>query len=418
MMRVMKNSGIERIGDIPKDWQTIKNKYLLNQMYSGGTPTASNDSFYADEGIPFVSISDMSTVEYVFDTKKKLTERGVGDKNLQILPKGTVLYSIYATIGAISELAIDATISQAMLAFSIKDGIEKQYYKYNLAAMRDYIFFSANGNTQFNLNADKVWNFTFVYPPLDEQRRISDFLDAECSRIDSVIEQTRASIEEYKKLKQSVITQAVTKGIRPNRKMKDSGVEWIGEIPEEWDSINPKALFSQRKDKALPGERQLTASQQYGVIYQDEYMERTGSKVVTVEKDFDILKHVETGDFVISMRSFQGGLEYSTNTGSISSAYVMLVPNLDKVFPQYYRWLLKSTVYIDALQSTSNMVRDGQAMRYSNFAQVRLITVPMDEQKEIANYLDEKCFAMEKLIELKERFLAELESYKKSLIYE
>ena len=418
MMRAMKNSGIERIGDIPKDWQTIKNKYLLNQMYSGGTPTASNDSFYADEGIPFVSISDMSTVEYVFDTKKKLTERGVGDKNLQILPKGTVLYSIYATIGAISELAIDATISQAMLAFSIKDGIEKQYYKYNLAAMRDYIFFSANGNTQFNLNADKVWNFTFVYPPLDEQRRISDFLDAECSRIDSVIEQTRASIEEYKKLKQSVITQAVTKGIRPNRKMKDSGVEWIGEIPEEWDSINPKALFSQRKDKALPGERQLTASQQYGVIYQDEYMERTGSKVVTVEKDFDILKHVETGDFVISMRSFQGGLEYSTNTGSISSAYVMLVPNLDKVFPQYYRWLLKSTVYIDALQSTSNMVRDGQAMRYSNFAQVRLITVPMDEQKEIANYLDEKCFAMEKLIELKERFLAELESYKKSLIYE
>ena len=418
MMRAMKNSGIERIGDIPKDWQTIKNKYLLNQMYSGGTPTASNDSFYADEGIPFVSISDMSTVEYVFDTKKKLTERGVGDKNLQILPKGTVLYSIYATIGAISELAIDATISQAMLAFSIKDGIEKQYYKYNLAAMRDYIFFSANGNTQFNLNADNVWNFTFVYPPLDEQRRISDFLDAECSRIDSVIEQTRASIEEYKKLKQSVITQAVTKGIRPNRKMKDSGVEWIGEIPEEWDSINPKALFSQRKDKALPGERQLTASQQYGVIYQDEYMERTGSKVVTVEKDFDILKHVETGDFVISMRSFQGGLEYSTNTGSISSAYVMLVPNLDKVFPQYYRWLLKSTVYIDALQSTSNMVRDGQAMRYSNFAQVRLITVPMDEQKEIANYLDEKCFAMEKLIELKERFLAELESYKKSLIYE
>ena len=151
--------------------------------------------------------------------------------------------------------------------------------------------------------------------------------------------------------------------------MKDSGIEWIGEIPEGWRTINPKALFTQRKDKAQKGERQLTSSQQYGILYQDDYMELTGSKVVTVEKDFDILKHVEAGDFVISMRSFQGGLEYSTKSGAISSAYVMLVPNLELVYPRFYRWLLKSSIYIDALQRTTNMVRDGQAMRYSNFAQ-------------------------------------------------
>ena len=165
------------------------------------------------------------------------------------------------------------------------------------------------------------------------------------------------------------------------RKMKDSGIEWIGEIPEGWRTINPKALFTQRKDKAQKGERQLTSSQQYGILYQDDYMELTGSKVVTVEKDFDILKHVEAGDFVISMRSFQGGLEYSTKSGAISSAYIMLVPNLELVYPRFYRWLLKSSVYIDALQRTTNMVRDGQAMRYSNFAQVRLFTLPLDEQK-------------------------------------
>ena len=165
------------------------------------------------------------------------------------------------------------------------------------------------------------------------------------------------------------------------RKMKDSGIEWIGEIPEGWRTINPKALFTQRKDKAQKGERQLTSSQQYGILYQDDYMELTGSKVVTVEKDFDILKHVEAGDFVISMRSFQGGLEYSTKSGAISSAYVMLVPNLEFVYPRFYRWLLKSSVYINALQRTTNMVRDGQAMRYSNFAQVRLFTLSIDEQK-------------------------------------
>ena len=194
------------------------------------------------------------------------------------------------------------------------------------------------------------------------------------------------------------------------RKMKDSGIEWIGEIPEGWETINPKALFTQRKDRASKGERQLTSSQQYGILYQDEYMELTGSKVVTVEKDFDILKHVEAGDFVISMRSFQGGLEYSTNSGAISSAYVMLVPNLELVYPRFYRWLLKSSVYIDALQRTTNMVRDGQAMRYSNFAQVRLFTLPLDEQKSRADFLDLECSSIDKIL-FKTR--SSIEEYKK-----
>ena len=194
------------------------------------------------------------------------------------------------------------------------------------------------------------------------------------------------------------------------RKMKDSGIEWIGEIPEGWETINPKALFAQRKDRASKGERQLTSSQQYGILYQDEYMELTGSKVVTVEKDFDILKHVETGDFVISMRSFQGGLEYSTKSGAISSAYVMLVPNLELVYPRFYRWLLKSSVYIDALQRTTSMVRDGQAMRYSNFAQVRLFTLPLDEQKSRADFLDLECSSIDKIL-FKTR--SSIEEYKK-----
>ncbi len=200
------------------------------------------------------------------------------------------------------------------------------------------------------------------------------------------------------------------------RKMKDSGIEWIGEIPEGWETINPKALFTQRKDKAQKGERQLTSSQQYGILYQDEYMEHTGSKVVTVEKDFDILKHVEAGDFVISMRSFQGGLEYSTKSGAISSAYVMLVPNLEFVYPRFYRWLLKSSVYINALQRTTNMVRDGQAMRYSNFAQVRLFTLSIDEQKSRADFLDTKCSSIDKILSKTRSSIEEYKTLKQAII--
>lgn len=145
------------------------------------------------------------------------------------------------------------------------------------------------------------------------------------------------------------------------RQTKDSGVEWIGEMPEAWEVINPKALFRLRKEKAALGQRQLTSSQQYGIVYQDEYMKLTGAKVVTVEKDFEILKQVESGDFVISMRSFQGGIEYSPYSGSISSAYVMLIPNKNCVYSPFYKWLLKSSEYIRALQSTSNMVQIGRA---------------------------------------------------------
>lgn len=200
--------------------------------------------------------------------------------------------------------------------------------------------------------------------------------------------------------------------------MKDSGYPWMGEIPSHWRDINPKALFTQRKERAKEGERQLTASQQYGVLYQDEYMALTGSRVVVVQKDFDILKHVEAGDFVISMRSFQGGLEYSPVSGSISSAYVMLIPNKELVYPPFYKWLLKSSAYIRALQSTTDLVRDGQAMRYSNFAKVRLLVAPLEEQRAIAAYLDDKVGQIDSIIEEVKASIEEYKQWKASTIFE
>lgn len=138
-MQKMKYSGVEWIGEIPEDWEVKKNKYILSNMYSGGTPTANKPELYSDEGTPFVSIGDMSETDYVCDTKKKLSDLGVKEKNLKILPAGTIIYSIYATIGAVSELKIQATISQALLALSINNQVIKSWYKYNLNAMRDSI---------------------------------------------------------------------------------------------------------------------------------------------------------------------------------------------------------------------------------------------------------------------------------------
>lgn len=202
------------------------------------------------------------------------------------------------------------------------------------------------------------------------------------------------------------------------REMKDSGIEWIGMVPVEWKIDNPQYHFSQRKDRAKQGMVQLTASQKYGVITQTEYMERTGTNIVTVQKDFDILKLVCAGDFVIHMRSFQGGLEYSEKTGSISSAYVMLIPSNTIREPRYYKWFFKSSNYIDALSSTSNLVRDGQAMRWSNFIQLPILFPPAEEQQRIADFLDAKCAEIDALTADIQTQIDTLEQYKRSVITE
>ena len=202
------------------------------------------------------------------------------------------------------------------------------------------------------------------------------------------------------------------------REMKDSGIEWIGKVPVEWKIDNPQYHFSQRKDRAKQGMVQLTASQKYGVITQTEYMERTGANIVTVQKDFDILKLVCAGDFVIHMRSFQGGLEYSEKTGSISSAYVMLIPSNTIREPRYYKWFFKSSNYIDALSSTSNLVRDGQAMRWSNFIQLPILFPPAEEQQRIADFLDTKCAEIDALTADIQTQIDTLEQYKRSVITE
>ena len=405
----MKDSGVEWIGKIPAKWSVKKLKFAASFC---------QDKYQKDMGdLTYVGLENIiSWMGKFVETESKY------DKSQSLLfQRNDILWGkLRPYLAKVFHCQEDGCCSSEFCIIRSCSSINVRFL-WNVLISVGFVSAvdqSTYGTKMPRANADFIKNMTIPIPPMANQKSIGAFLDAKCKEIDAMLEETYVSIEEYKKLKQAIIAQAVTKGIQGDRPMKESGIEWAGLIPTEWESVNPKALFSQRKEKAAPGERQLTSSQKYGIIYQDDYMELTGSRVVVVQKDFDILKHVEAGDFIISMRSFQGGLEYSTKTGSISSAYVMLVPNLNLVYPRFYRWLLKSEVYIRALQRTSNMVRDGQAMRYSNFAQVRLYTVPLKEQTEIADYLDKQCAVLDELIEKKEKFASEIESYKKSLIYE
>lgn len=202
---------------------------------------------------------------------------------------------------------------------------------------------------------------------------------------------------------------------KPYQQYKCTGLQWLEKIPSHWEIVQSRRLFSQRKEKASSDDAQLTASQKYGVVYQAEFMATHGTRVVQVIKGADILKHVEPNDFVISMRSFQGGIEWSGLRGSISSAYVMLTPSAN-VNAAYFRYLLKCDSYIQALQSTSDLIRDGQALRFDNFAQIDLPVVPYEEQQTIAAHLDRETARIDALVEKKTRFIELLLEKRRALI--
>lgn len=407
-MREMKDSGIEWIGIIPENWNFSK----IGSLYSLRVTKVSDREY---QPLSVTNKGVLPQLETAAKTNahddRKLVCKGDFAINSRSDRRGSCGVSPYT--GSVSLIN---TILRPITEMN------PQYY--------DWLFHTIQFGDEFykwgHGIVDDLWTtgwqdmkkITIPTPTINEQEKIAFFLDNECFEIDALLSDLQSQIETLEEYKRSVITEAVTKGLDPDIEMKDSGVQWMGKIPKHWVVDNPKWHFVQRKDRATKGMTQLTASQKYGVVTQEEYMKITGAKVVTVEKDFDILKLVCPGDFIIHMRSFQGGLEYSEKYGSISSAYVMLIPQKTILEPRFYKWFFKSPVYIDALSSTSNLIRDGQAMRYANFIQLPIPLIPKEEQQQIADYLDMKCSEIDNIISEKKQQIAIIEEYKKSLIFE
>lgn len=409
-MREMKDSGIEWVGKVPATWKIMPNKYIM-------TKKKVIKEVYEGESIISLSMNGVIVRDLEAGGKMPKTFDGY-----QIVYPGNLLMCLFdydvtpRCIGLIKNYGVT---SPAYSQFVMNNGnYSGYYYYYYLMVDHTKALLHLAKNLRHSFTEEQLGAILAPVPTIEEQQQIANFLDTKCSEIDATAEDIQKEISLLEDYKKSVIIEAVTKGLNPDAEMKDSGVKWIGEIPINWQAVNPRWLFAQRKDRAKKGMEQYTASQKYGVISQKDYMNRIGGSIVTVQKDFDILKMVCKGDFVIHMRSFQGGLEYSEHTGSISSAYVMLIPQKNTGECRYFKWLFKSASYINALQSTSNLIRDGQAMRYSNFIQIIIPYPPLDEQQQIADFLDTKCSEIDAIIADKKRQLDILAEYKKSLIYE
>ena len=203
--------------------------------------------------------------------------------------------------------------------------------------------------------------------------------------------------------------------LKPYAKYKESGVPWLGSLPAHWGTRAAKRLFAESGERARPGDIQLSATQSHGVIAQAEYERIIGRKVVRIVNHLDKRKHVEKDDFVISMRSFQGGLERAWTAGAIRSSYVVLKPTHGVHIP-YFAHLFKSTPYIHALRSTCQFIRDGQDLTFADFCQASLPIVPPDEQKTIADFLDANESRVRRFIRAKRRLVEVLSEQKQAII--
>ena len=408
-MRKMRDSGIEWIGQIPKGWGLRRAKTLFTQRNSKGNGIGVLLSPTQKYGVV-----PQSQLEGVVQVKE--------DTDLQMFKtvhKGDFVISLRSFQGGFEYSLYEGVCSPAYQVFYPTSPICDTYYRY---LFKSQSFISKMNNLTVGIREGKniqyvdFANSQIPVPPLAEQERIAAFLDAECAEIDAVLEKTRASIEEYKKLKQAVITQAVTKGIRGDRPMKDSGIEWIGDIPAEW-SVVPFSKFAR-----------VSAN----LVNPSDYQDYLQVSPENIEKDSGKLLPCKTVSEVgvESWNHFfhKGQILYSKIRPKLNKVCIAPFDGLCSadMYPIDTDNISKFVVYTilsnDFNQQVAMITENRVKMPKINQKELSkiIVVLPADrmEQLEIVDYLDGECGKTDALIAKKQQYLTEIENYKKSLIYE
>lgn len=424
-MREMKDSGIEWIGIIPKSWNISRLKYIAKFFNGDRGKNYPSGEDLVDDGIAFLTsnnihgiVLDCSQEKSKFITEERYNRLGGAKIQLNDIA--------FCLRGSVGNCAINKTLTKGTVASSlmiirpIKASSDFINYVLQTDVCDVQTIKAMNGSCAANLSAENVSNYYFVEPPIAEQKKIVIFLDSKCSEIDAISADIQKEIETLEQYKRSVITEAVTKGLNPDVEMKDSGAEWIGKIPLNWKLEKGKHLFRQRNSKGNNISLQLLSpSQKYGVIPQTLLEKLTTQNVVKTNERADLgnFKTIHKGDFCISLRSFQGGFEYSEYEGVVSPAYQVFY-KVEPLYNNYYRYLFKENSFIKKMNSFTMTMRDGKNIAFSDFGGTYIPVPPLDEQEKIATFLNKKSSEIDSLVAEKKQQLEVLDSYKKSLIYE
>lgn len=403
-MREMKDSGIEWVGAIPQDWQLSK----IGSLYTQRNEKVSDKDYQP------LSV----TMQGILPQLATAAKTDDGDNRKLVRVGDFAINSRSDRRGSCGISPLDGSVSLINIILTPRTAMHPGYYNwlFHTTLFADEFYKWGHGIVAdlWTTRWQEMKSITVPVPEYAEQERIAAFLDAECAEIDAVLEKTRASIEEYKKLKQAVITQAVTKGIRGDRPMKDSGIEWIGDIPAEWDVIRNAFLYKEKS--RLPEENavSLSLSQVDGLIATDDMKERS-LKTST----YDGWKQVRTNDLVLNRFKGHLGVLFAANIEGMVSFHYGVYEPLRQFDSKFFEYLYHSDAYKAILGLKSNGMTIGlQNLSNQNFYSVYSLYPPEEEQQEIIQYLDDKCSSIDALIVQKQEHFTEIENYKKSLIYE
>lgn len=424
-MPMMKDSGLGWIGVIPFDWSVNRMKYL----FAFGKGLSITKENLTEEGLPVISYGQVhSKANNGVDVKDEL-KRFVSFSYQTAFPASEVKNGdfVFADTSEDYEGAGNCVYKRdnsllfggyhVVIAHS-KNCADNRYFAYLFQTneWRKQIRERVSGVKVFSITQKTISNASVVVPPIKEQQAIADYLDAKCAEIDALSADIQSQIDTLEEYKRSVITEAVTKGLNKDAEMQDSGIPFIGSIPKHWEIHPLYCYFGERKAQNYALKEQNLLSLSYGRIIRKDINTNGG----LLPASFNTYNIVEKDDIIIrptdlqnDKRSLRTGLV--GEHGIITSAYIALKPK-QGVNSRYYHYLLHSYDVMKVFYNMGNGVRQG--LNYSEFAKLMVFAPPIQEQEQIAEYLDRKVADINAIIDIKHEQLATLDEYKKSLIYE
>lgn len=431
-MRAMKDSGIEWIGKIPEGWELRRIKTNFD-IIAGATPKSGEASFW-DGDIPWITPADYTTEGvYVSAGHKSITQDGLNSCATSLIPEGSIIFSKRAPVGLVAINSNSLCTNQGCLSCVPKDSVDAKYYYYVMSIYGEQFDLFASGTTFKEISADAFANFKLPYPDYETQKRITSFLDTKCAEIDALIaakERTNALLKERR---QSIIYEAVTKGLDPTVPMKNSGVEWIGEIPEGWSVCRIKNLI----DKFHP---YPVGDGDHGMIKADDYQDEgipyirvlnltwgTGLKldnlVYISEEMNDRIKNSElrpndiliakTGATIGKTAIVPESLPLSNTTSHVGK--ITISPEYDA---KYFFYVMTSFVVQRQIVDLSSMQSTRPELGIDGLKNLIVTFPPVETQKDISQDLDCRCDELDSMIRATEDVVETLKEYRQSLIYE
>lgn len=428
MAREYKDSGIEWIGQIPKEWNTISFTNSIVRMSTGLNPR-DNFELTKDDEFFYVTIKNFKDGKIYFDDNCDRISKKAWEiiQERSQLQKGDILFASISKDGQayiLDDAPSNWNINESVFCIRVNpEYFYDRYFYYHITDSEYYndLRLDATGTTFQSIKQNKLRKSVLCLPNKEEQQKIADYLDKVCGEVDEMLALQETMIEELKAYKQSVITEAVTQGLNPNVPMRESGIDWIGEIPERWGTTKIKKIA---KTNSGSTPRNILDGDDSDIIWirttdiNDDIVYSSSLHLTEEEYSSASCPMLDEGTCVVAMYGGSGTIGKSGMLGvkaTINQALCSMEVG-DSFAGEYLFCILRSVRYYWMKYAVGT--RKDPNINQEIVRNLIIPFPPMDEQRAIVSYLDTKCSEIDSLIALKQAKIEELKEYKKSVIYE